>query len=158
MPDPNRYQVLADAVLVTHVLYLGFVVIGLLLVVIGGLRRWAWVRNPGFRLAHLVAIAAVTLLAWVDVPCPLTVLEADLRSRSGGDAYAGGFIAHWLGEFLYWDAPPWVFAVAYSGFGLLVAAGWLWVRPRPLRRRGPADTGGPPGRPEAPASTRRGGP
>ena len=35
-------------------------VIGLLLVVIGGLRRWAWVRNPGFRLAHLAAIVEMT--------------------------------------------------------------------------------------------------
>ena len=136
MPDPNRYQALADAVLAVHVLYLAFVLVGLLLVAVGGLRGWAWVRNPWFRLTHLAAIVAVTVLAWADVPCPLTILEADLRARGGGEAYAEGFIAHWLGELIYYEAPPWVFAVAYSGCGLLVGAVWVWVRPRPPWRPG----------------------
>ena len=35
--------------------------LGLLLVAVGGLRGWAWVRNPWFRLTHLAAIVAVSL-------------------------------------------------------------------------------------------------
>jgi hypothetical protein len=144
--DPTRDQALADAVLVMHVLYLGFVVVGLLLVALGGLRGWGWVRNPWFRLAHLAAIALVAVLAWADLPCPLTILESHLRSRAGAGSYQDGFIAHWLGELLYWDAPAWVFAVSYTGCGLLVVVAWAWVRPRALRRRRPRDPGGRPRR------------
>lgn len=133
MREPTPYALLADAVLVAHVLYLGFVIGGLLLVVVGGLRRWSWVRNPWFRAAHLAAIAGVTLLAWTGRPCPLTILESEWRVRAGTQAYADGFIAHWLARLLYWDAPAWVFSVAYGAFGMLVVAAWWWVRPRPFR-------------------------
>lgn len=37
--------VLADLVLVVHVAFIAFVIFGLVLVWVGGWRRWGWVRN-----------------------------------------------------------------------------------------------------------------
>lgn len=127
------FALAADAILLLHVLFVGFVTVGLLLVICGGVRGWSWVRNPWFRLTHLLAIAVVVLQSWVGVICPLTTWEMALRSQAGSTTYAGSFVSYWLGRVLYYQAPPWVFVVAYSVFGLLVVACWLWVRPRPWR-------------------------
>lgn len=131
------YRLLADLVLTLHVGFVVFVVVGLVLILAGGALGWRWVRGRRFRLAHLAAIGIVVAQAWLGVLCPLTTLEMALRRRAGDAAYAGSFIAHWLEELLYFDAPAWVFTLCYTAFGLLVVASWLWVRPRaPLRRDG----------------------
>ncbi len=122
----------ADLVLLTHVLFVAFVVFGLLLILAGKARAWAWVRNPWFRLAHLAAIGIVVVQSWFGAVCPLTILEMALRQRAGDAAYPGSFVAHWLEAILYYRAPTWVFAVCYTIFGGLVLASWYWVRPRPF--------------------------
>ena len=76
-------QHLADIVLVTHVLFVAFVVVGLLLTVCGGHLGWAWIRNIWFRGAHLAAIGFVVLQTWLGMVCPLTTLEMRLRVQTG---------------------------------------------------------------------------
>jgi len=66
--------------------------------------------------------------------CPLTTLEMALRLRAGSGVYEGSFIQHWLQRLLYYEAPGWVFALAYTLFGLLVVIAW-WYFPPTLRRR-----------------------
>lgn len=134
----NRWDLLADGVLVLHALFVAFVVVGQLLILIGLLRKWSWVRGFRFRLAHLGAIGIVVLQAWAGIPCPLTILESLLRERAGGDAYPGSFLAWWLHRLIFFDAPLWVFTLVYSLFGALVVATWYWGRPRPPRRDGRA--------------------
>ena len=124
---------LADAVLVLHMAIAAFVVGGLVLVVVGNLRQWRWINRLGFRSAHLLAIAVVVAEAWLGAACPLTTLEMRLRWQAGAPTYGGGFVEHWLQRLLYYEAPPWVFVLAYSVFGLLVVAAW-WYFP-PGRRR-----------------------
>jgi hypothetical protein len=126
----SLYLFAADLVLLTHVLFVGFVVLGLVLIVLGGVLGWGWVRYRRFRWLHLGAIGVVVLQAWLGVICPLTHLEMYLRERAGEVSYSGGFIAHWLDQLLYIDAPEWVFVLVYTVFGLLVAGSWFWVRPR----------------------------
>jgi hypothetical protein len=129
------YRVMADAVLVLHAGFVVFVVLGLMLILIGGVRGWPWVRNPWFRLGHLVAIGAVVFQAWLGAICPLTTWEMQLRRKAGDAVYTGSFVAHWLERLLYYDAPAWVFALSYSLFGLAVIAAWMFVRPRPFRQQ-----------------------
>jgi len=129
------WHLAADVVLVVHVLFVLFVVAGLLLVFAGRLLKWSWVRNPWFRIAHLGAIVIVVLQSWLGILCPLTTLEMALRERGGEATYSGGFIAHWLGALLYYEAPAWMFTTAYSAFGALVVLSWFWVRPRGFTRR-----------------------
>ena len=129
------YLIAADALLVTHVLFVLFVILGLVLVIVGKLLDWSWVRNPYFRFAHLAAIGIVVLQSWIGMICPLTTWEMALREKAGDTVYAGSFIAHWLESLLYYRAPMWVFALCYTLFAALVVASWFWVRPRPLSRK-----------------------
>ena len=132
--DPSHHLLLANAVLLLHVGIAMFVVAGLLLIVLGNLARWRWVNNALFRITHMAAIGIVVAESWLGVVCPLTTLEMWLRTRAGEAAYGGGFIEHWLGQLLYWRAPPWVFVGAYTVFALLVLASWWYFPPR-LKRQ-----------------------
>ncbi len=138
MPTPLIYRALADALLLLHVAVVLFVVLGLLLVLAGGWRRWHWVRSPAWRLLHLLAIGVVVAEAWLGIGCPLTTWEMALRERAGAAIYRGSFIEHWLHAALFWSAPAWVFTVLYSAFGLLVLVSWFIVPPRGFGRSLPA--------------------
>lgn len=124
------WGLLADAVLVVHTGVVLFVVGGLAAIVAGNLLGWRWVNGRTFRLLHLVTIGVVVLQAWLGELCPLTTLESWLRVRAGQHGYPAGFIAHWLHRLLYWEAPLWVFGLAYSAFGALVLLAWWRWPPR----------------------------
>ena len=122
------YAIAADIVLAIHVAVALFVVCGLLLLIVGNLTKWSqlsFVNRLWFRLAHVAAVMVVVAQAWLGVICPLTTLEMWLRTRAGEMTYAGSFIAHWMSQLLYYDAPPWVFIAVYSLFGILVVATWI---------------------------------
>ncbi len=123
------YLIAADAILFTHALFVGFVVFGLIFILVGKFRSWAWVRNPWFRIVHLAGIGVVVLQSWLGAICPLTTWEMALRENAGAAVYSGSFVAHWLGSILYYRAPEWVFVVCYTALAVLVAASWYWVRP-----------------------------
>ena len=78
----------------------------------------------------------VAVQSWFGLTCPLTILEMNLRDRAGDATYDSTFIAHWLQRLLFYEAPPWVFTVGYTLFGLLVVASWLKFRPRSFRNAG----------------------
>jgi hypothetical protein len=134
MESPFFYLLAADAILLLHVMFAVFVIIGLALIIISKVLNWSWVRNPWFRIAHLAAIGVVVVQSWFGVNCPLTNWEMALRSEAGDTVYFGSFISHWLEIFLYYQAPAWVFLVCYSAFGAVVAASWFWVPPRPFTK------------------------
>ncbi len=136
MEDRVFYLIAADAILFVHFAFVVFVFVGLVLVLVGGMRDWKWVRNPRFRLAHLVSIGIVVLQSWLGAICPLTTWEMALRAKAGDAVYSGSFIAHWVESALYYQAPEWVFVLCYTSFGVLVVASWFWVRPRPIDNRG----------------------
>ena len=132
--DQYLLNLAADLILVTHFLFAVFLVLGLLLIYIGHFARWAWVRNPWFRILHLTGIGIVVLQSWLGVICPLTTWEMALREKAGAATYSGSFIQHWLHYLLYFDAPDWVFTGCYSLFGGLVLTSWFVVRAAPLAR------------------------
>ncbi len=124
-----NYAFLADAVLLLHVLIVAFIVTGLILILLGGLLGWHWIRNFWFRLTHLAAIGIVVAQAWLGRLCPLTIVEAWLRQQAGLETYEETFIQYWLQRVLYYDFPLWVFAIAYSVFGLFVLLAWMKFPP-----------------------------
>jgi len=128
------YLLAADAILIIHVLFVAFVVIGLLLILLGKIRGWFWIRNPWFRLGHVAAIGVIVVQSWFGVMCPLTIWEKELRLQAGEAVYTGSFISHLLETILYYRAPMWVFAVCYTMFGAIVVASWIWARPRPFTK------------------------
>jgi hypothetical protein len=85
------YRALADLVLVFHLAFVLFVVLGGLLVL-----RWpraAWLHVPA-------AIWGV-LIEYTGGICPLTPLENSFRMRGGEAGYSGGFIEHYIQPLLY---------------------------------------------------------
>jgi hypothetical protein len=126
------YVLAADILLIIHVLFVVFVVVGLLLIFIGKVQQWQWVRWPWLRVAHLVGIGIVVVQSWLGVICPLTIWEMMLREKAGEAVYVGSFISHWLSTLLYYQAPDWVFVVVYTAFGAIVVFSWVWVRPNSL--------------------------
>jgi hypothetical protein len=133
-PDPALAGLLADLTLVVHAAFVAFVVLGLVMILVGGLRGWAWVRSLPFRVLHVAAIGAVTLEAWTGIECPLTTWENALRVRAGQGPYGNGFVADWLSRLIYYEAPAWVFTAGYTVFTGLVIVAWWRIPPQ---RRGP---------------------
>jgi len=130
MESSSLYNMLAaDAILLVHVMFVSFVVVGLVLILIGKVFSWSWVKNPWFRITHLASICLVVVQSWLGALCPLTTWEMTLRSKAGDVVYTGSFLSHWLEYLLYYQAPAWVFIVCYTTFGVMVMASWYWVRP-----------------------------
>ena len=133
--DASTFILLAaDIILLLHVLFVVFVVGGLILIFAGKVLGWYWVRNPWFRTVHFLGIAVVIIQSWFGVICPLTIWEMKLRSLAGDAVYSGTFVSHWLETLLYYEAPAWVFMLIYTVFGGLVAASLYYVRPRPFTK------------------------
>jgi len=130
MDSPALFILAADAILLLHVLVVIFILFGLVLIFVGKVFNWCWIRNPWFRVLHLVGICVVFFLSWLSFVCPLTSIEMELRTRAGDMTYSGTFISHWLESILYYQAPPWVFVAGYTIFGLMVIVSWFLVRPR----------------------------
>ncbi|HJU49947.1 MAG TPA: DUF2784 domain-containing protein [Pseudogulbenkiania sp.] len=85
------YRLLADAVLLLH---LGFIVFALL----GGLlvlwrRGWLWWHLPAACWA-----LTIELSGWI---CPLTPLENRLRALGGVAGYHGGFVENYIVPLIY---------------------------------------------------------
>jgi hypothetical protein len=85
------YALFADLVLVLHAAFILFVVFGGLLVL--RRRKLAWLHVPA-----AVWGIVIELRGWI---CPLTYLENDLRTAAGDNAYAVGFIEHYLAPLVY---------------------------------------------------------
>ncbi|MCZ6502429.1 MAG: DUF2784 domain-containing protein [Gammaproteobacteria bacterium] len=130
MESSSLYNMLAaDAILLVHVMFVSFVVVGLVFILIGKVLTWSWVKNPWFRITHLASICLVVVQSWLGALCPLTTWEMTLRSKAGDVVYTGSFLSHWLEYLLYYQAPAWAFIVCYTTFGVMVMASWYWVRP-----------------------------
>jgi len=85
------YRALADLVLVFHLAFVLFVVLGGLLVL-----RW-----PRVAWLHVPAAVWGVLIEYTGWICPLTPLENSFRARGGEAGYSGGFIEHYIQPLLY---------------------------------------------------------
>jgi hypothetical protein len=127
------YAVLADIIVLFHFCYVVFTVGGELVILLGGLLRWRWVRAVAFRMVHLAAVALVAAEALGGAACPLTTWEYRLRIAAGQRVEEQvSFIARLARSIIFHDFPAWVFVAAYVGFAILVGATFLIV---PVRRR-----------------------
>ena len=124
------YRFLADVTVVIHFGYVLFVILGLLVTLLGWMCGWSWIRNRWFRTIHLAMILIVVFEAWAGITCPLTTLEKEFRRAAGEQVAAGSFIANWVHNAMFFEAPPWVFTLCYTLFGGLVLATLIAVPPR----------------------------
>ncbi len=128
------FAAVADILVAAHFGYVAFTICGELLIILGALLRWGWVRNLAFRIGHLCSVVLVAVEASIGVPCPLTEWEYRLRELAGQRTEAHiSFIARIVRSIIFYDLPGWVFLVAYLSFALVVGLTFILVRPR--RRR-----------------------
>ncbi|MGR9037173.1 MAG: DUF2784 domain-containing protein [Gammaproteobacteria bacterium] len=83
-------SILADLIVLVH---FGFI----LFVIFGGFLVFKWRKLIWL---HLPAAAWGALIEFAGWLCPLTTIENDLRTESGGD-YASGFIEYYLIPIIY---------------------------------------------------------
>ena len=132
----NTYQFFADAVVVFHALFVGFVVFGQLFILIGIWRGWKLARNFWFRVIHLSMIGFVALEAMFGIICPLTSLENHLRQLAGLPLHEGSFMGRLAHNILFYDAPQWIFSVLHCVFAGVVLLTFVFAPPRwPFRKR-----------------------
>ncbi len=124
------YGLLADILVAVHAAFVGFVVFGQLLTVVGAVCGWRWVRNFWFRTAHLLAIGYVAYEAAAGIACPLTVWEHQLRELAQQPVSDASFVGRLLHGLLFVNAPEAVLPYVHMGFGLLVLLTFVLAPPR----------------------------
>jgi len=114
------YSVVADALVVFHLLFILFVILGALLVL-----RWRaliWL--------HLPAVAWGMAVEFLHLYCPLTPWENAMRMKAGSSRYEGDFVGHYLLPLIY---PSGLTPEIQSGLGALVlminlVAYWMVIK------------------------------
>jgi hypothetical protein len=101
------YLIAADLVIVVHLLFIGFVIVGSFL-------TWRW---PRIIWVQLPAMVYGALVEFAGFACPLTGLQNYLLHRGGQAGYRGGFISHYLIQVIY---PPGLTRGLQISLGLLV--------------------------------------
>ena len=111
---------MVELVLGVHFLVILFVIFGFPVGLI--------INSRLFRIIHVSTLAGITLLMVLKIPCPLTILEEDLRQAP---VYEGSFIESWLNRIIYLEDFD-VFFVPYFAVGFLVLtiSSFLW---KPLK-------------------------
>jgi hypothetical protein len=123
------YRLSADLVLIVHLAFIIFVMLGGLLVL----------RRPRLMWLHLPAVVWGTLIEFLGVFCPLTPLETTLRELGGGSGYEGDFIEHYITAVIYPSGLTREIQIAL-GFGALllnmaIYGYWLLRKRRSRSRR-----------------------
>jgi hypothetical protein len=111
------YKLLADAVVLVHLIWIVFLFIGSI-----------WGRkNKAVRILHLggLSFAIISeIFGWI---CPITYLEAWLRAKHDPNlTYTGSFIAHYAEQLIYFDisrTAVFICTVLLAGFNL-----WMYFK------------------------------
>ncbi len=128
---PQLDAVLVASVLALHVSIIVFNIAGLVLIPLGAWRAWAWVREPWWRSAHLLALAVVALQAVLGRACFLTLWQDDLQHAT----VRTPLIQHWVNRLIYWPLPMAFFSTVYVlVFLYVVVLWWKWPPRRAWRR------------------------
>lgn len=117
------WSLLADALVILHFAFAGFVVLGAFL-------AWRWRCVIAL---HLPALAWGTWVEMSSRVCPLTPLENHLRHLGGEAGYQGGFLAHYLHPILYpvslVPQVQWILGVLLILVNAVAYGGW-WRKTR----------------------------
>ena len=126
----------ADVIVIIHLFYVLFAVGGEVIILAGAISGWRGIRNPLFRISHLVAVGLVAVEAATGINCPLTVWEYDLRQLAGQAVEKNlSFIARLVRLIVFYNFPPRVFTVMHIAFGLLVVFTYILIPPRFQRKK-----------------------
>lgn len=113
------YKILADAVVVIHLLWIVFLILGAFL----------GVKYRAMKILHISGLIFAFIIQMFDWYCPLTYLEVWLRSKHDpAFSYTGSFIPHYLEKIVYIELPRYIIfilTVFLCGFNA-----WMYLRKR----------------------------
>lgn len=115
------YRILADAVIIIHLLFIVFVMTG------GFLALY----RPAAAVLHLPAACWGAYVEFSGTVCPLTPMENHLSRMAGGAGYSSGFIEHYLVPIVYPAALTQEIQILLGGLvvaGNLMPYSWLLYR------------------------------
>ncbi len=116
------YQIAADIVIVIHFLWITFVILGFPV--------FLWLNNARWRLIHLAAVIWMVLMQVNRAICPLTYLEAWLKSEGrGAEVYSGKFIIETIERLIYVDNVTLEKIMYATGAYLALIVLSFWFRP-----------------------------
>ena len=116
------YQLAADIVVLIHFLWIAFVILGFPV--------FLWLNSARWRLIHLAAVIWMVLMQLTRSICPLTHLEAWLKSEGQGtDVYSGKFIIETLERLIYVDNVTLEKITYATGIYLTLIVLSFWFRP-----------------------------
>jgi hypothetical protein len=119
---PPAYRALAVAVLIVHLLWIAWVILGVLVAR----------HRPALRFLHIVSLVYgifIEVVPWL--PCPLTNAEQWFEARGGVEPYHGPFLVHYLDALIYPNVPVMLLIIC----AVAVCAGNLGVYVYRYRRR-----------------------
>lgn len=126
--NPDLSMMLARLTLYIHFLVVAFNVGGLVVVALGKVLSWTFVRIFWWRALHAFSMALVALQAAFGRHCFLTLIESAFE-RTADSPRELFWLDEWISFAVYWPLPLSVFVPLYL-FGLAVTFWfWIWVRP-----------------------------
>jgi len=127
-------RLLADFILIVHLVWIIFMLYGFALTVRAFWRPAFWDRWV-FRTVHLGGILFVACLELLGRYCPLTVWEYGLRRSSDpGGVYPGSFVIGWIEKLIYPDVNPLIYLIPTYGIALFTLVMFVVKRPARIRR------------------------
>jgi hypothetical protein len=116
------YQIASDVVIAIHFLWIAFVILGFPVLL--------WLNNARWRLIHLAAVIWMVLMQVSRSICPLTYLEAWLKSEGHGtEVYSGKFIIETIERLIYVDNVTLEKITYATGAYLAIIFLSFWFRP-----------------------------
>jgi hypothetical protein len=124
------FLVLADVVLAIHLAVMAFNVFGLIVIPLGAVRGWEFVRIYWWRALHVGILAIVALQALAGRACFLTDWHAMLVRAAGRNESSTPLIERFVERIIFWPVAPWVFVVLYLVVCVYTLLLWRVVPPR----------------------------
>ena len=124
------YRIAADLVILAHFLWIAFVVLGFPVSLYLNLPRW--------RIFHLVALIAMVIMQVTHTICPLTYIEAYLKSKGeSGQVYPGQFTIETIENLIYVEDLT-LEKITYATLVFLLAVLLsFWFKPVTLKKKKP---------------------
>lgn len=121
------YALLANLVLLAHLAFIFFAVLG-------GLLALKW---PRVWMLHAPALLWAFLVEFLLLECPLTSMENGFRAAAGQTGYETGFIDHFISYLIYPGLPPETHFALGAALALINAGIYIYL----LRTRSLTVTG-----------------
>ena len=129
------HRILADTILIIHLAWIVFMLLGFVLTVRGFFRP-AFFDHWLFRTIHLAGILFVALWEILGKYCPLTLWESGLRRHYNPDVdYPGSFIVGHIEKLIYPDVSPLVVIIPTIAIALFTLVMFVIRPPAKFRRQ-----------------------